>query len=156
MKLVVLTVSQSYESWLDEVIENYSKKIGFFYPFEVQTLKGKKTERDFADFKKKADSDLILSKITSDDYVILSDEKGQSLDSIKFSQKLNQSLNSGKKRIVFVIGGAFGVSEDLKARAQMTVRLSEMVFNHHIALAVLLEQIYRGITIQKNLPYHNT
>lgn len=155
MKIVVLTVSQSYEPWLNEVIENYSKKIGFHYPFEVQTLKGKKTERDFADFKKKADSDLILSKITNDDYVLLMDERGQSLDSVKFSQKLSQSFISGKKRLVIVIGGAFGVSDELKAKAQLTVKLSEMVLNHHIALAVVLEQVYRGIAILKNLPYHN-
>lgn len=155
MKIVVLTVSQSYEPWLKEAIDNYSKKIGFHYPFEVQTLKGKKTERDFADFKKKADSDLIISKLTNDDYVILMDERGQALDSIRFSQKLNQSFNSGKKRVVLVIGGAFGVSDDLKSKVQLTVKLSDMVMNHHIALAVVLEQIYRGIAIQKNLPYHN-
>ena len=155
MKIVVLTVSQSYEPWLNEVIKNYSKKISFHYPFEVQTLKGKKTERDFADFKRKADSDLLLSKLTTDDFVILMDERGQALDSIKFSHKLNQGFNSGKKRLVLVIGGAFGVSDDLKAKVQLTVKLSDLVLNHHIALAVVLEQMYRAIAIQKNLPYHN-
>jgi 23S rRNA (pseudouridine1915-N3)-methyltransferase len=119
------------------------------------TLPPAKGDRSSAEYRKKADTELLLKKITSDDYIVLFDEKGETLDSKAFSQKLNQVLLSGKKRIVWIIGGAYGVDDRVKARANLKISFSKMVMNHLVAQTVALEQIYRGFAILKNLPYHN-
>jgi 23S rRNA (pseudouridine1915-N3)-methyltransferase len=83
------------------------------------------------------------------------DERGLALDSRGFAKKLLHTIELGKSRIIFVIGGAFGSSEELKTRANWTLKMSDMVFNHLIVKAVFLEQLYRGFTIIKGIPYHN-
>ena len=77
------------------------------------------------------------------------------MDSIKFSEHLNRILGSGKKQVYFLIGGPYGVSDEIKKRASLKVNLSPFTLNHLVAQVVLLEQIYRGFMILKNLPYHN-
>jgi len=153
MKLI--TIQSSKSDWLDRVAGEYVEKINFFHKFELVHLKSAKVARDDSGLKKKADSDIILRALKPDDYVILFDETGKSLNSIQFSQKIEKMQTSGVRRITFVIGGAFGVDDAVKKRAQELWKLSDLVFNHHIALAVTLEQIYRAYTIIKNKPYHN-
>lgn len=143
------------EAWADEAARLYTQKISHFNPFEIQTLKPKKSSRDEAAQKKKEESDLILSSLSSDDFVVLFDERGKSFNSIEFSKKIENILSSSKKRAVFIIGGAYGVSDEVRSRAQLVVTLSPMVMNHLLAQTVALEQIYRAFTILRNLPYHN-
>lgn len=155
MKLVLLHCTQSKEEWIKNLTLDYIKKMSFFYPFEVIVAKPSKQSRDDKEYKKGEDSNALLKLLKPDDYVILFDEKGVSLDSMGFSQKINQALNSSKKRICFVIGGAYGASDELKERSELKVSFSKMTMNHLIAQAVALEQIYRGVCILKNYPYHN-
>lgn len=155
MKFVVLSCASANEKWAQEAEDLYVKKISPFVPFEVKELKIPKSSRDDREFKVKNDSQSILKEIKSDDYVVLFDERGKSFSSREFSQKIQNILNTGKKRTVFIIGGAFGVDDSVKSRADLQVSFSKMVFNHLIAQAVCLEQIYRSFTILKNLPYHN-
>lgn len=155
MKIVLLTVNTAKEKWSDELVQLYQKKLNHFFSFEIINLKPKKYAREDSEVKRKADSDLLLSHLTADDFVIVFDERGNAFNSIQFSQKMNSALNSGKKRIVLVLGGAFGLNEELRKKAQLNVSLSNMVFNHLIAEAVILEQTYRAFTILKNIPYHN-
>lgn len=151
----LITIQSSKSDWLDRVVDEYTEKIGFFQKFELIQLKSSKQAREDSVTKKKAESELILKALKNDDYVILFDEHGKSLNSIQFSQKIEKLQTSGVRKITFVIGGAFGVDESIKKRAQETWKLSDLVLNHHIALAVTLEQIYRAYTIIKNKPYHN-
>ncbi len=155
MKFLLLTCATASEDWSDEAFRLYQKKISPFIPFEIKELSLKKSARDDRSQKLKSDSDLLLAEIKPDDYVVLFDERGDQLDSRKFSEKIGQILNSGKKRTVFVIGGAYGVDDRVRSRAQLKVSFSKMVMNHLVAQVVALEQIYRGFTILKNLPYHN-
>lgn len=155
MKFFLYNLATAKEPWADEACELYKKKISHFVPFEIQTLKAKKSAREDADFKRKEESELILKNINSDDYVILFDERGSTFDSIQFSKKIENILGSSKKRAIFVIGGAFGVNEDVRKRADLKVCLSPMVMNHLMAQAMSLEQIYRAFTIIKKIPYHN-
>jgi 23S rRNA (pseudouridine1915-N3)-methyltransferase len=131
------------------------EKISHFHKIEIKTLKASKNSRDRSDRKKEQDSELILKELTSDDFVILFDEKGKSLASIPYSQVVQKALGSGKKRMVLIIGGAFGVTDELKAKAHQQVSLSVMTMNHVVAQVIALEQTYRAFTILKNLPYHN-
>jgi len=155
MKFVLLTIASAEEDWSTEAFDLYTKKISHFTQFEIINLKHKKISRNSAVEKIKADSESILANIKDDDFVILMDEKGKSFDSIQLSKKIENILLSGKKRCVWIVGGAFGVDETIKNRAQIVVSMSTFVFNHLVAQVVLLEQIYRSFTIIKNIPYHN-
>ncbi len=155
MKLALINCASVKESWFEISNQLYSKKINYFYPFEIIEAKSKKNSRDQSDLKKQEDSEAILNQIKPEDYVILFDEKGESLTSIEFSKKLLRGIESGKRRVVFIIGGAFGVSENLKQRSQLKISFSPMTMNHIVAQTVALEQIYRSLTIIKGIPYHN-
>jgi 23S rRNA (pseudouridine1915-N3)-methyltransferase len=155
MKFVLYNFTTAKEPWAEEAARLYTQKISHFNAFEIQTLKPKKSARDESAQKKKSESDLILSSVTNDDYVVLFDERGKALNSMDFSKKIAEVQASSKKRAVFIIGGAYGVSEEVRARAQFVVSLSPLVMNHILAQTVALEQIYRAFTILKNLPYHN-
>lgn len=155
MKFILYNLATAKEAWADEAARLYTQKISYFTPFEIQTLKPKKSSREEAAQKKKEESELILSTLSKEDFVILFDERGKTFNSIEFSKKLESVLSSSKKRGVFIIGGAYGVNDEVRARAQLVVTLSPMVMNHLLAQTVALEQIYRAFTILKNLPYHN-
>jgi 23S rRNA (pseudouridine1915-N3)-methyltransferase len=155
MQIVLLCITSDHPDWAKEAQQAYIKKIKNFTPFEIKDLKPKKHGRDQADYKKKSESDLLLEQLKDHDYVVLLDEKGKDLDSIEFSKRLSRWQISGKKRLIFIIGGAYGVTDDIKNRSQETLKLSSLTFNHLVAQTVLLEQIYRGLTILKGLPYHN-
>lgn len=153
MKLI--TIQSSKSDWLDSFVEEYVEKINYFQKFEVVNLKSSKKSRSDSEAKKSEECEMLLKAIHQGDYVILFDEKGKALESKPFSDKIARLQTMGVRRITFVIGGAFGVGPDLKQRAQETWKLSDLVLNHHVALAVSLEQIYRAFTIIKNKPYHN-
>lgn len=155
MKFVLLTLASAHEKWADQATDLYLSKIGHFSKIEIVELKPSKTGRALASQKVIEESEKILDFLTTDDYVVLFDEKGESLDSLQFAKKIETIQNSGKKRAVFIIGGAFGVGDSIKNRANLKISLSKMVFNHLVAQTVVLEQIYRAFTINKNLPYHN-
>ena len=155
MKFVFMTLASSNEAWSLEARQLYQQKIGHYVSFEHKHLKPKKHARENKDQKIKSESDEILKQIENSDFLLLFDEKGKTFDSISFSRQLEQQMSGGKKRIIFLIGGAFGVSDEVKDRANLKVSLSSFVFNHLVAEVVALEQIYRALTIQKNIPYHN-
>lgn len=156
MKFVLYNLATAKEAWAEEATRLYSQKINYFTPFEVQTLKPKKSARDEATQKKKEESALILMSLKPDDYVVLFDERGRAFNSIEFAKKMDSILSSSKKRAIFIIGGAYGVTDEVRERAQAVISFSPMVMNHLLAQTVALEQIYRAFTILKNLPYHNT
>ena len=105
MRFVLLTCASAQEDWAEKAISNYVAKIKPFVTFEVKNLKLKKSGRDDALVKKRSDSDQILKEIEDSDTVVLFDEKGDAIDSKAFSQKVNLMLQSGKKRVVWIIGG---------------------------------------------------
>lgn len=155
MKIVFLNLATAHEEWADQAQELYLKKLSHFIQVEVKSLKPTKLGRDSASEKRQSEGKLILATLEPSDLVILLDEKGVSFSSREFSKKLEQWIGTGKKRLVFLIGGAYGVSDEVKARADHKLSLSTFVFNHMLAQTVILEQVYRAFTIQKNLPYHN-
>ena len=156
MKWAIYDFKTAKEPWFDEAESLYLKKINHYVALEVIHLKTLKSDRDEADLKKKFEEKMLLEKLSSDDFVILLDEKGKKMNSIEFSKLVQSAHESGKKRGVFIIGGAFGVSEQIKKSATRQVCLSDMTMNHLVAEVMLLEQIYRALTILKNIPYHNS
>lgn len=97
----------------------------------------------------------ILSKVSSSDRVFLLDERGKSYSSVTFSQFIQNQFNQGGKSIVFVIGGAYGFSDEVYSRANGKISLSEMTFSHQMIRMIFFEQVYRAMTILNNEPYHH-
>lgn len=156
MKVVFLYLESQKEDWALEAQSLYTEKIKRFIDFEIIKIKSPSIARENKDHKIQEEAKLVLSKLKADDYLALFDEGGKLFDSIEFAQNFKRIQESNPKRIVFLIGGAFGVAEDVKKRANQKLSLSKMVMNHHIALSMALEQIYRTFTILKGIPYHNS
>lgn len=104
---------------------------------------------------KKKEGELILSRITDSDMLVLLDENGKTFSSVEFAGWLDRSLSGSFKNLVFVVGGAYGFSEPVYTRANMKLSLSKMTFSHQIVRALFAEQLYRAFTIRKGEPYHH-
>jgi 23S rRNA (pseudouridine1915-N3)-methyltransferase len=155
VKLAFVFVGGHKEPWLSEFTGEYLKKIGYFCPCEIVRIKPSRQARASAEQKLAEETDAILRALKKDDIVIICDERGDAPSSKKFSDKLVKFFERGRPRVVFLIGGAFGFGNEIRERADWTWSLSSMVLNHHVAQAVVLEQVYRAFTIWKNIPYHN-
>ncbi|MEK6628527.1 MAG: 23S rRNA (pseudouridine(1915)-N(3))-methyltransferase RlmH [Bdellovibrionota bacterium] len=155
MKWALYDFKTAKEPWFDEAEKIYQKKIKPYAGFELIHLKTLTAGRDEAVLKKNFEAKVLLEKLSSDDYIILLDEKGKKYNSIEFSKLVSTIQESGKKRGVFIIGGAYGVNDEIKKCCQKTICLSDMTMNHLVAELMLLEQFYRALTIINRIPYHN-
>jgi 23S rRNA (pseudouridine1915-N3)-methyltransferase len=155
MRAVLVNLATAKEDWAEAVFNLYQKKIGHFLQFEIVSLKPKKSAREDSQVKKNEETKMLMDWVGKDDFIILFDERGSSLDSIQYAKKIEAAQGSGKKRLVFVIGGAYGVGDEFRKRSDLQVSLSPMVMNHLVAQAMALEKIYRALTIIKGIPYHN-
>lgn len=143
------------EEWFQIAELLYLKKVKPYAEFQIFHLKTDKSDRSEKDLKKKFEAEQLINKLSKDDYIILFDEAGKKMDSMAFSELIRTVNISGKKRGVFIIGGAYGVADEIKKRADKTISLSDMTMNHLVAEIVLLEQFYRAHTILNRIPYHN-
>lgn len=155
MKFHLVHLSSKQPAWLAEALEEFEAKIRPLIGFEIVHLSTPAVARDHSVEKVERESEKLMNIIKPDDFVVVFDERGLALDSQSFSKKVNQVLNSGKKRALFIVGGAYGVSDAIRKRAHMTLNLAPFVMNHQVAQIVAAEQIYRSLTILKGLPYHN-
>ena len=154
MKLVFLMVGKTNEKYFIDAISEYEKRIKRFTPFEIITIpdsKGIKT----AELQKSTEGELILKQIKNEDFIILMDEKGKRFTSVKFAEYIEKLLCRSDKRIVFVIGGAYGFSQEVYNIADDKISLSDMTFSHQLVRVVFTEQLYRAFTIINNQPYHH-
>ncbi len=156
MKIRFLILEGKAPDWVAIARKEYQAKINPFIPFEIRNLKSPNADRDSAAVKQKLEAELILKELGEKDLLILFDEKGKlPKTSEEFSAALSRVLESGKSTIVFCIGGPYGFADEIKKRAQMQWSLSPLTMNHWIAGLMALEQLYRGLTILKGIPYHN-
>jgi 23S rRNA (pseudouridine1915-N3)-methyltransferase len=156
MKLALAVVQNKSEPWAELAANEYKKKISGFLTFDELIVKSKSVERDDANFKKDFEGKALLKAVSPSDALFIFDERGRAFkNSVQFSEFLVKHMGSGKTRLVFAIGGPYGFSEDVRERADASLSLSTLTFNHHLARVAALEQIYRALTIWKGLPYHN-
>ncbi len=143
-------------AWVATARAEYAAKISPFASFEIKLLKSPNADRDGAAVKQRLEADLILREVGEKDLLVIFDERGKlAKTSEDFSAALSKILESGKSQIVFCIGGPYGFAEEVKKRAQVSWSLSPLTMNHWIAGLMALEQLYRGFTIIRGLPYHN-
>ena len=156
VKILVLAIGKTDEKWLQDSLLKYSKRLQHYLPFEFEVIPDlKKTKNLSKAQQKEKEGVLILKKINSNDKVFLLDEKGKEYRSVEFAKHLQQQMNSGVKRLVFIIGGPYGFSPELYTKSQGKLALSKMTFSHQMIRPFFVEQLYRAMTILKNEPYHH-
>ena len=156
MNIKLLLVGKTDEGSLQGLIDNYIKRLNHYNRFEVEILPDLKNTKSLSlEQQKQKEGKLILEKLNASDFLVLLDENGKQYSSEAFSEYIQKRLNSGMKQLIFVVGGPYGFSEEVYARAQGKVSLSKMTFSHQMVRLFFVEQLYRAFTILKNEPYHH-
>lgn len=156
MKITLLTVGKTEDKYIAEGIDVYLKRLKHYTSFkivEIPELKGTKSLS--RDQQKSKEAELIFKNINSTDHVILMDENGKEYSSKEFSVFLNKKMVGGQQHLVFVVGGAYGFSEELYKRSNEKISFSKMTFSHQMIRLFFTEQLYRAHTILKGEPYHH-
>lgn len=156
MKNELWMIGSTSFSFIDEGNKEYLKRIKHFVNFELRVIPDIKHAKNMTnELIKSKEGQEVLKKLQSSDWLILLDENGKKYTSKQFSKHLEQLFIRSPKRLIFLIGGAFGFSDEIYARANEKLSLSNMTFSHQMIRLFFLEQFYRALTIQKNLPYHH-
>jgi 23S rRNA (pseudouridine1915-N3)-methyltransferase len=156
MKIALLQTGKTTDKNISAVVELYSSRIKKYSAFEIITLPDIKNTRSMSVQEQKLkEGKRIFQSVSTDDYIILLDEKGKELRTVEFSGWMEKIFLQPKKRIVFVIGGPWGFSEEVYNRADFKMSLSKMTFPHQLVRLLFLEQLYRVFTVIKGEPYHH-
>jgi 23S rRNA (pseudouridine1915-N3)-methyltransferase len=156
MKITLLTIGKTEDKYLIEGINVYLKRLKHYIPFRILEITELKNTKSLSrDQQKLKESELIFKNIQSTDYVILLDEKGTEFTSKNFSVYLNKKMVGGQQHLIFIIGGPYGFSEEVYARSNDKISLSQMTLSHQMIRLFFAEQLYRAFTILKGEPYHH-
>ena len=156
MRIQFWSVGKSNESFVDEGIKLFTKRISNYYPVDWQIISTPKNAAALSDVDlKQKEGEIILNLLKKEDYLILLDERGKTLTSEGVANFIQQRANESEKQLVFLIGGAFGVSKAVFERADYMWSLSPLVFPHQLVRLILSEQIYRACSINRNEKYHH-
>jgi 23S rRNA (pseudouridine1915-N3)-methyltransferase len=153
LKLSIWSVGKVNDSYIKEGVELFTKRISHYYSIDWQLITPSKLTEPTQ--IKIAEATSILKTLTVTDVLILLDEKGKMLSSPALANLIQQKANQSAQRIVFLIGGAYGVDDEIKSRANFTWSISELVFPHMLVRLILAEQIYRACSILSNEKYHH-
>ena len=153
MVLSIISVGSKLTSWESSGIDYYSKQFPKNTSLKFIEIKGQQHPKRSNEEVLKIESEMILSKIPSDHFIVSWDSKGELLDSIKFSEFFSESMLNNLK-ICFVIGGSFGLSKSITDRSDKVFSASYFTFPHRLFRIILIEQIYRAFSIINNAPYH--
>ena len=154
MNFKIIYISSEKNSNIEILVNNYIKKIKHLADIDLFKIHNKnKTIKN--KFSIDYESNLIINQLSKNDVNILIDEKGDVYETIEFSKFIQKNFLYTSKKIVFIIGGAYGFNKELKKTVQKKISLSKFTFTHDMARVILIEQIYRALTVIKNIPYHN-
>lgn len=156
MDIELITVGKTTIGFVEEGIAEYCRRLKRYIPYGIMQLADVKNAGKLPEQRQKElEGERILAALQSSDYVVLLDERGREYSSIEFSAFLEKRMLSGLRRLVFVVGGPYGFSEAVYARADSKLSLSRMTFNHEMVRLFFTEQVYRALTILRGEPYHH-
>lgn len=156
MQIELIVVGKTDSKEVAALVEMYAKRVNHYCRFAITTLPDLRNTKNLSSRQQnKSEGDRILALLNESDCVVLLDERGDELRSMQFADWIGKRMSSGLRRLVFVIGGPYGFSEEVYARANYKISLSRMTFSHQIVRAIFAEQIYRAFTILNNEPYHH-
>ncbi len=156
MKVILIQLGKTADTYIQEGVSQYVNRLKHYITFEEKIIPAFKSSASMSkDEIKKQEGILILKNVQVTDELVLLDEKGKEYTSLDFSVFIQQKMNAGTKNLVFVVGGAFGFSEEVYARANTKVSLSRLTFSHQMVRLFFAEQLYRAMTIIKGEKYHH-
>lgn len=156
MKITLAVIGKTNGKFLIDGIEEYSKRLSFYIPFNILYLPDVKNNKKLSEEQQKTlEGYTILNALENSDYVVLLDEHGKEFTSMEFSKYIEKKMSSVPKRLVFIVGGPYGFSQEVKNRANEKISLSKMTFSHEMIRLIFTEQLYRAMTIMNNEPYHH-
>ena len=157
MKLHFWSVGKADEPFVKDGVEIFTKRIQHYYPVQWKLIASPKNAASLSvNDLKKAEGETILGILQSDDILIALDERGKQFTSEQFAQLIEKQANESARNLIFLIGGAYGLSEAVQKRAQVKWSLSHLVFPHQLVRLILAEQVYRACTIIRNEKYHHS
>ncbi len=146
MNIIIISPGKSKGYVGEDIVLEYTSRIAHYSSIEWKFISP-------SDMKEEGEK--ILKMIPDHSYTVILDEKGKQMTSTVFSDFLNKRLNESIKNLVFVIGGAYGIDEKVKAESHFSWSLSNLVFPHELVRSILVEQIYRGFSILRGEKYHH-
>lgn len=156
MKITLLTTGKTDVDWVKKGLELYASRLKHYIAFQVCEIPELKNVSSLSQSQIKAkEGELILKNIKADSEVILLDEHGKEYTSVELAKMIENKISRTGKDLVFVIGGAYGFSEEVYRRSNGAVSLSKMTFSHQMVRAIFAEQLYRAFTIMRGEPYHH-
>ncbi len=156
MRITLLTVGKTNDLSFKNAISEYQKRLKFYISFDIEEIPSLKNTKNLTeDNQKQKEGELILKYLQPEDEVVLLDDKGSEYTSKQFASYIEKKSASGLKRLVFVVGGPYGFSQEVYQRANDKVSLSRMTFSHQMVRLVFTEQLYRAMTILRGEPYHH-
>ena len=156
MKINLLCIGKTDDKEIKNLINYYLTRLPRHWNFEITEIPDVKNARNLTpDLLKKEEAKLFLNIIENTDLVVLLNEKGKQFTSREFAQKLDSYQNNSIKKICFLVGGAYGFSEEMYQRANEKISISKMTFTHQMIRLFFVEQIYRADQILQGKPYHN-
>ncbi len=156
MEITLLTVGKTSTGYIQTGIDEYCKRLKRYIGFSIKSLPDVRNSKNLSEEQQKtAEGNLILSELTSADQVVLLDERGDMPTSRGFAEFIQKGMLSGRKRMVFAVGGPYGFSPEVYARANSKISFSSMTFSHEMIRLFFTEQVYRAMTILKGEPYHH-
>jgi 23S rRNA (pseudouridine1915-N3)-methyltransferase len=156
MKITFLVIGKTEDSYLKEGIDKYIKRLKHYIKFEMIELPELKNTKHLTEDQQKAkEAEIISKQLSSTDYILLLDEKGQEYTSVQFSGLVSKKMLSSVQNLVFIVGGPYGFDNSLHMQATEKLSLSKMTFSHQMVRLFFVEQLYRAFSILKGEPYHH-
>ena len=156
MKIALVQTGKTTDKDVSGIADLYLLRIRKYVSFDIITLSDIKNSGNLPiPEQKKKEGEKIIRSVSNDDYIVLLDEKGKEFRTVEFSRWMEKTFMISSKRVVFVIGGAWGFSEEVYNRADLLISLSKMTFPHQLVRLLFLEQLYRVFTIIRGEPYHH-
>ena len=156
MKVTLILVGKTVNKHFVELIDEYAGRVKHYIGFDMVTIPELKNTKNLSvEQQKQQEGTLILKQLQAGDCIVLLDEHGKEFRSVEFAKYMEQKMQTVSKRLVFVIGGAYGFSPDVYAQANEKLSLSKMTFSHQMIRMIFVEQLYRAMTIMKGEPYHH-
>jgi 23S rRNA (pseudouridine1915-N3)-methyltransferase len=156
MKIQLWSIGKPHEAFVKEGIDIFTKRLSNYYTTEWKIIPTPKNAGSLeSNILKIKEGEIIVDLLLKDDYLILLDERGKTLTSEALAKFIAQKAGESLKNVIFLIGGAFGVSDAVIQRANYTWSLSSLVFPHQLVRLILAEQVYRACTINRNEKYHH-
>ena len=156
MKAILLTVGKTNDANFKKSIEEYQNRLKHYIQFEIEELPELKNTKALSEEEQKQkEGEMIAKQLETGDEVILLDDKGIEFTSMQYADWIRKKMSSGQKRLIFVVGGPYGFSQDIYKRANGKISLSKMTFSHQMVRLIFVEQLYRAMTILNGEPYHH-